>query len=58
MGAYTINIDMDAKCKQCGKKGAINGGICLNCVMKNLRAGKYESRLKPLRDELEREISK
>jgi hypothetical protein len=32
----TLNIDMDAACPQCGKGGAVNHGICLTCVNKNL----------------------
>lgn len=29
-----ININMDAACKRCGKKGAPDGGFCLDCVSK------------------------
>ena len=30
----TITIDMDRRCDKCGKKGAAQGGLCLNCVSK------------------------
>ena len=30
----TLNIDMDAKCKECNKPGAADSGICMNCASK------------------------
>lgn len=43
----TINIDENVKCKQCGKGGAIaESGICLECVNKNLKSGKYNHIIK------------
>lgn len=45
--AGVINIDMDRKCSQCGRKGAgAKNGICLGCLAKNLKAGKYDHILK------------
>lgn len=45
-----INIDMNVRCPQCGKKGArmIDGKAreCLGCMVKNLKAGKYDNALK------------
>ena len=29
-----ININMDALCAECGKKGAAQNGICLKCMTK------------------------
>lgn len=46
----TININMDKKCTQCGKKGAMDNGLCLKCVTKNLRAGRYDNIIKEIRD--------
>lgn len=29
----TIDIDLDKKCKRCGKKGTTTkGGLCLRCI--------------------------
>ena len=40
MGTPVINIDIDRPCNICGKKGAVQGGICLECaadrIAKNL----------------------
>lgn len=37
-----ITIDMDKKCKWCGKRGAMPSGICLRCVEKGIRQGKFD----------------
>ena len=29
---HTITIDMDVKCPECRKPGAVLGGICLKCI--------------------------
>ena len=29
-----ITIDLDKKCQECGKGGAAESGICINCVTK------------------------
>jgi hypothetical protein len=44
--APTIEIDMDRKCAQCKKKGATQNGLCLKCITKNLKQGKYDDILK------------
>lgn len=31
---HTIDIDLDKKCKECGKGGATPSGFCLGCVNK------------------------
>lgn len=33
----SITINMDEKCKRCGKRGAVNGKICLDCALENAR---------------------
>lgn len=35
-GPITIDINMDQKCKQCGKPGATQSGLCLDCVGKRI----------------------
>lgn len=34
----TITIDLDAKCPRCKKPGAANGGWCLDCRLKAIKA--------------------
>ena len=46
MATYKIDLDSNAKCKRCGKGGAVNGGFCLDCILKNLEEGKYDHILK------------
>ena len=48
-----ITLDLDVKCKRCGKCGATPGGYCLECVLKNMKEGKYDHVLnkpRPLRN--------
>ena len=49
MGTGMININLDERCKQCGKKGAVNGNICLKCINKNIKNGVYDKELKAIR---------
>ena len=35
----TININMDTPCKECGKGGATDNGLCLDCTAKRLIGG-------------------
>lgn len=37
---FTIN--MDQKCRRCGKKGAVNGSLCLKCITKAIGAGEFD----------------
>lgn len=46
MTKYNISIDLDKKCKRCGKGGATDGGYCMACILKNLKEGKYDHILK------------
>lgn len=32
-----ITIDLDKKCHECGKGGAAESGICINCVTKTIQ---------------------
>jgi uncharacterized membrane protein YvbJ len=32
----TITINMDKKCAECGKGGAVDSGICIGCTSKAL----------------------
>jgi hypothetical protein len=36
MKGPTITINMDKPCAECGKGGAANSGICLQCTVKAL----------------------
>jgi len=47
----TITIDLDKKCRQCGRKGAADNGICMTCLLKNMRAGKYDHLIERMRKE-------
>ena len=37
-----IEINLDAKCKRCGGKGATQNGICLSCITLALQRGEYD----------------
>jgi hypothetical protein len=37
-----VRIDMNAPCPRCHKKGSVNGGMCLRCMLKALRAGEFD----------------
>ena len=32
MAGLTINVDLNKKCAECGKGGAVDNGICLKCT--------------------------
>ena len=34
---HVLNVDMDAKCPQCGKGGSVNGGLCFRCADKKIK---------------------
>lgn len=36
MTVTTITIDMDKKCAECGKPGAVDNGLCMNCTTRAL----------------------
>lgn len=48
MSIPTINIDLDKKCKHCGKGGATQSGYCLECVAKMIKQGKFDHIIKPI----------
>lgn len=39
----TIDIDLDAKCPRCGRKGVANKGLCLRCVTKGIKSGEFKT---------------
>ena len=45
----TIDVNLDAKCKRCGKGGATPSGFCIACVTKNMTEGKYDRLLDQVR---------
>ena len=46
-----ITINYDKKCIECGKKGALENGLCLNCTSKALEG-------KPMKTRVGQSISK
>ncbi len=38
----TINIDLDVKCRECRRPGAVNGGLCMKCITKHIKRGDYD----------------
>lgn len=56
MAKYDIKIDLDAKCKRCGKGGATPSGLCLACISKAIVAGELDHILKPLQDKVKKDI--
>lgn len=47
----TITVNMDKKCAECGKGGAVDSGICLACTTKAIQG-------KPMRSEIGRVVAK
>jgi len=42
--SITITIDMDKKCAECGKGGAVASGICIKCTTKAITGKPMKSR--------------
>ena len=43
----TIHVDLDVKCKRCGKGGAMReSGICMACMTKAIKHGELDHILK------------
>lgn len=42
--SFTLNIDMDEKCKECGKGGSTPSGLCLACAEKAISGKPMKSR--------------
>ena len=57
-----ININLDAKCKRCGKGGAMQNGFCMPCqgkeIIKRLKRGEFDDILKPLKDKARKDLRK
>jgi len=47
MKTSTITIDLDQKCKRCGKPGAMKNGICMDCLNNDIKAGKLNHIIHP-----------
>ena len=47
-----ITINLDAKCKRCGKGGATQSGVCLPCINKAMQDGEFDHILKRLRKKI------
>ena len=52
MATATIEINMDWKCKRCGKPGAMKNGICMKCFSKAMVAGEFAHLLKAHRPQV------
>ena len=39
----TITVDMDKRCLECGKGGAVDSGICLSCITKAIKGRPMKS---------------
>jgi hypothetical protein len=37
-----IHVDLDAKCKQCGKGGATQSGLCMKCIAAGVKRGDFD----------------
>lgn len=46
----TVTIDLDKKCAECGKGGAVASGICLECTTKAIQG-------KPMRSAIGRAVA-
>lgn len=53
-----ISINLDKKCKRCGKGGATQAGICMSCIAKGVKAGEFDYILKPLKDKVKKDLGK
>ena len=41
-----IKVNLDTKCKRCGKGGATQNGVCLSCINKAIKSGELDHILK------------
>ena len=41
-----LTIDQNKNCKRCGKPGAVNGQICMKCLLKAIKFGEFDHILK------------
>ena len=42
MTKHIISVDLDAKCKRCGKGGATQSGLCMACIAKAVKRGEFD----------------
>ncbi len=49
-----IDIDLDKKCKRCGKGGATQCGVCLSCIAKGVKAGEFDHIIKKYKPKLKK----
>ena len=45
MATHIINVNMDQRCPRCHKRGAVNGGLCMNCIIKAIDRGERSYKL-------------
>ena len=51
---FTIHVNLDAKCKRCGKGGAMQNGICMPCMTKAIKNGECDGILKKYKPKIMR----
>lgn len=42
MAEAEFRVNLDAKCKRCGKGGATQSGICMGCIAKGVKKGEFD----------------
>ena len=42
MAKAVININLDAKCRRCGKGGATQSGVCMACMARGVKTGEFD----------------
>jgi hypothetical protein len=65
MSDLTISIDMDKKCGECGKGGATQNGLCLDCVtrvvegkpMRSAMGKRYQAYWAAKKKEIKRQLA-
>ncbi len=43
---FVISVDLDKKCRRCGKDGATQNGLCMVCMAKGVERGEFGSIIK------------
>jgi len=43
---HIISVNLDAKCKRCGKGGATQSGVCMKCITKAIVSGELDHIIK------------
>jgi hypothetical protein len=39
---FVISVNLDARCKRCGKGGATQSGLCMACIAKAVKNGEFD----------------